>query len=253
MARLPGPMEPTFLLVVVFGFIELVYCGEPHTYWIDRTCRRFGSHFEDALNEALRNAATAAQRLISNDPLQHEYFRRIFSPPDQQGQPKYEKLAQKVGSILGHPTLRPGISGIIPVPNNDRSFSNYRYFCDNDYLYPSGSSRWRIRDDPDPLPPKPYKPQKERPGPFSVYIPPDAGQLQDLVDIQNGVCDAQLMNENTFPNFSALPRGINFGKSFASNNFDPTAPVDFLMQLTSTVLLHEVRHLSLLYLRHVLN
>lgn len=92
-----------------------------------------------------------------------------------------------IAGILGHPTLRPGISGIVPVPNNDQSLSNYRYFCDNDHLHPSGSSRWSIRNDPVPLPPKPYIPQKERPGPFWDYIPPDADQLQDLVDIRNGV------------------------------------------------------------------
>ena len=85
-------------LIPTLVFANLAVCEENYTYWIDETCRRFGSRIPNAIDEALSNAGAAVSRLISNDSLQHEYFQLVFSPPGQPGQPQYEETVRKVSS-----------------------------------------------------------------------------------------------------------------------------------------------------------
>ncbi|KAL9110621.1 MAG: hypothetical protein Q9227_004798 [Pyrenula ochraceoflavens] len=172
-----------FALSVIFTAVSPASCKVLRTYWISPSCPdRVGRHFQDAHADALDWVRRAALRLILGDHLQREYFERLFSPTNAD----FDTFRFTLAHYLGHPDLRsniPGVSEIVPEPNNDRAMANYRYYCDNDPRHVNGNSRWKLR--PDPIhPPQDYKPQRERP------LAQDASrdeQYQEWQDRDNGI------------------------------------------------------------------
>ncbi|KAL9109655.1 MAG: hypothetical protein Q9227_005692 [Pyrenula ochraceoflavens] len=189
------------LTLVPFGI-----CLNPYTYWIDASCDRlFGERFQRAFNDARTWAQRGADKLAISDTLQEEYFRRFFAPA---GDPVYNTRVEDVTRQLGHPFLTPGISGMIPEPNNDRRKANYRYYCDNDPQDPrkNSTTRWKLRSDvPKQYQHSGYIPQQDRP-PWAEH---EFGQpYQEFEDRDNGM----LMGAGTGcqSTIERLPQGVTY-------------------------------------------
>ncbi|KAL9106923.1 MAG: hypothetical protein Q9227_008109 [Pyrenula ochraceoflavens] len=112
-------------------------------------------------------ARRGAERLLFGDALQEEYFRRLFTTDNVPEGNDYEERVKRVASLLGHISLEPGVSGMVPVPDNDRTRSNFRFYCDDDRRYTGHGSvtRWTLRPDPVPPWPRNYARQRNRPLP----------------------------------------------------------------------------------------
>ena len=76
------------LTVGILSVSSVVDC-QAH-YWIDQSCHNRGSHVQDALDEALSWARSTSIKLVTNNRLMHDYFRKLFSSPGQQGDIRYE-------------------------------------------------------------------------------------------------------------------------------------------------------------------
>ncbi|KAL9108176.1 MAG: hypothetical protein Q9227_007031 [Pyrenula ochraceoflavens] len=150
-------------LVLWLALGDFAAAQGPYTYWLHSSCIAPDSPVLPSFADALRWERSAANRLINRDPLQHEYFKRLFSPAGQPGEPQYEDLVTKVAGMLGHSSVKPGISNMVREPTNDRNKANFRFYCDNDRL-DGGSQRWTLRPDP-PVEQRPdgYTPQSKRP------------------------------------------------------------------------------------------
>ncbi|KAL9113363.1 MAG: hypothetical protein Q9227_002404 [Pyrenula ochraceoflavens] len=182
--------------------------------------------------------------------------------------------------VLGHSDFDPGISGMTPQPDNDRSQANFRFYCDNDPQDVDGNSRWRLKQDPYPLPPHPYVRQIDRP-PYSEDTE-TSEPFREWVDYQNGVemgetngCQHPLTDAETYyittPKFPGQkqPRAtITLCDSFLDHEPIPSLdkmgpdvdlerleggrlgdgswgfPIDHFLTMTAFVLLHEARALT---------
>ncbi|KAL9112740.1 MAG: hypothetical protein Q9227_003043 [Pyrenula ochraceoflavens] len=171
---------------VFYSFMFLLLLSPVHsfgTYWVDRSCRRPDRHFERAFEDYQTWARRGAERLSARDPLQTEYFDRLFNSPS----PHYYQDAMTLVTLtLGGGN---GVSNMLPEPSGNRTQANYRFYCDNDSSnFPvenaNRNPRWRLRADPDPAPAG-YLPQERRP--FILNRGPGQEQYREYIDEDNGI------------------------------------------------------------------
>ena len=86
--------------ILVLG-LALIFAGQPtcaeqYTYWIDNSCDRHRNLIQEAVEEAMLMTSTASRKLITGDPIQTEYFQRLFSPTGGPGDPRYKQRRRHV-------------------------------------------------------------------------------------------------------------------------------------------------------------
>ncbi|KAL9110705.1 MAG: hypothetical protein Q9227_004697 [Pyrenula ochraceoflavens] len=173
--------------ITIFGLLwlamlmKVAVVTSGYTYWIDEECRsRSGTHVEDAFRDMQTWTRSAIRRLEdSGDRIQQKYFELLFSNATES---RHANDIGKVKEVLN------ALSTMQPVPGNDRTKANYRYYCDDDEteLDARPNPRWKIRKDPPPgLRPKSYVPQRDRLPRWDPRRSPD--QLyQEFEDNDNG-------------------------------------------------------------------
>ena len=98
-------MRLVFIFLVPTLF-SLVVCQPGYTYWVHPSCdeidTRFSAGFRDILDDAIGWAKAAAYGLMNNNPLQKEYYGRLFStePLDPLFVQHLEKVQSKLLPVL---------------------------------------------------------------------------------------------------------------------------------------------------------